>query len=142
MSPARDETTVVAQQLWDFYMRRFPDESGLVKGNWSSRWRPLPDLGLNVALWVGADAVGVFLRGRRGEKIGAVSRRLAAHRTALEEAFRMEWREPSSFDGVFSHSVRGTLADRDNWPWMAEWLRKHANDWQERTIEALEGAEL
>ena len=114
MRRPRDETSAVAAQFWDFYTRRFADESGLAKGNWSSRWRPLPDFGLNVALWVGSGAVGVFLRGRRGEKIDVLSRRLAPHRTALEDAFRMEWREPSGFDGVFTQMVQGTLADRDN----------------------------
>jgi hypothetical protein len=41
-------------------------------------------------------------------------------------------------DGVFISRVAGKVRDRANWPWMAEWLMKHAQEWEANFRQAIE----
>jgi hypothetical protein len=138
--PRKEDLGQVRRDFWSFFVDRFPGE--LESGRptkLSSRWHLVEGRDLNVALYLSDFGVSVFVRGPRAEPIAKTPRRLEPYRTKLEAEFRTAMLHTAeNADGIFIFRADGELRDKANWPWMAEWLMKHAKEWEANLIRAIE----
>lgn len=83
---ARDLSPVVAfrRGFWTHLAQRHP-AAGFTSGSSSSQWLPVANNDLVVSAWVSQSAVGVFVRGGRGQDGLAISPRLAPYTEMLQD---------------------------------------------------------
>lgn len=119
-------------RFWAFYVDRFPAEAQYGRATKAkSRWTPLGARDLVISQYTSIHGVGLFMRGPRGEPLPHTFARLEDVWEPIQTAFPdLFFAEPTSHaDGFLMHGVNGDLADPLNWPWMAEWLKKHRDEW-------------
>ena len=123
--------TQFRRDFWTKYAELYP-EDGVVPG-WgrSNVWVPVESVDLNVSLALNRWGVGLWLRGRKGERWDEAEERRAPFREhfqrAVGEAFAArtgltpstEWRNA---EGDFDAFMLFDATDPENWPDMAAWL--------------------
>lgn len=130
-------------QFWAFYVERFPAEGAAKPANKAkSRWTAADVLDLEIAQFLGRSEVGVFVRGPFRELIRDTAARLRDNSAAIDREFpEYAFSKITAVrDGLLFVRADGDLTDRRNWPWMAEWLLKHRDEWCDRLQRALAGS--
>lgn len=138
-SRPQSEASRFRQDFWAHLLARHPDERQFGEaGATSSRWRYLEDLDLAIALYVGKEQVGIFVRGPRGADGHEIAARLEPHAERLVE------RTGAAFGSAdrghfFGRSRHGGALDRDNWDALVDWLHRTADDYEQALRETLGG---
>ena len=119
------------RDFWTKYAELYPDDG--VPSGWgrSYVWIPVESVDLNVSLALLNGAVGLWLRGRKGESSKEAEPRVAPIRASFQNAIGdafdghlnfqpgTEWTDT---DGSFDARREFDAADPENWPDMAAWL--------------------
>ena len=123
--------TQFRRNFWTKYAEIYPEDG--VPAGWgrSNVWVPVESADLNVSLALNRWGVGLWLRGRKGESVGAAEKRIGPYRDtfrrAVGDAFAerlkfqpgTEWdEEEGGFDALREFDAR----DPENWEHMAAWL--------------------
>ncbi len=119
------------KEFWDFYLSEYPEDAelGVQSNASSSQWiKTDRSNGFLVALYKSKNAVGVFLRGPRGETPAETQRRLAPKASefaALAGSCRML--------GVDTNHPQDSMSvdtmNPDNWREAVEWLHRRAHEY-------------
>ena len=115
------------KEFWSAYVDRFPDEleRGVASAA-SNRYRRLPQLEVEIALYLANNGVGLYIRAPRGVPSEAFEDRLAPVAEKLAVALGAPMGDPYYF---VQHKAAIT-ADRGCWPELAEWLHSTANTYE------------
>ena len=125
------DATQFRRDFWTRYAELYPDDG--VPSGWgrSYVWIPVESVDLNVSLALLNGAVGLWLRGRKGESWDEAEQRVTPLResfhNAIGDAFdarsgltpATEWRNVA---GGFDAKREFDVSDPENWPDMAAWL--------------------
>jgi hypothetical protein len=112
-------------EFWSHFCERHP-EYGKPDAA-SSHWAELPGTDAVVVQYVSRDAVGVFVRPRRGNSIEELGRELAPHLEVLSAELDAPIGGNTSF---LSQNVRGNSRDEAEWPRLADWLDERTRAYQ------------
>lgn len=117
------ELTRRRRDFWTFYAERYPDDGVPAGYAASSFWCWVESAELNLTPFLAQDAVGVWLRGRRGEAEEAVRERIRPWEPSLRAELDVEVGEGTGW-GSFRTNSRYVVdaKDRGNWPAMTDWL--------------------
>ena len=119
------------RDFWTKYAELYPDDG--VPSGWgrSNVWIPVESVDLNISMALNRWGVGLWLRGRKGERWDAAEPRVkplreSFHRT-VADAFdgRLNFQPGTSWkdtDEGFDARRDFDAADLENWQYMAEWL--------------------
>ena len=119
------------RDFWTRYAELYPDDG--VPAGWgrSYIWVPVESVDLNVSLALLNGAVGLWLRGRKGESSEEAEPRVAPLRDSFQQAVgdafdgrssltpATEWKDAA---GGFDAKREFDASDPENWPDMAAWL--------------------
>jgi hypothetical protein len=116
------DLTLHRRAFWGFLAEAAPTlHARTVRGNETTRWLPVGPMPLVAAHYISAGAVGIFVRGARGTRIGHIREFLFPYREFLAGALgQPDLRMGSQF--LIHSGLRLDMSDRDNWPRAAEWL--------------------
>lgn len=115
------DVTAHRRAFWSYFAEALPQlEACTVRGNETSRWLPVGPFPLIVAHYVGAGAVGIFVRGGRGSRIGHVRELLFPHRELIAELLGPKVRLGNQY--LIETRLRVDLQDRANWPAAVAWF--------------------
>ncbi len=118
------ELTEFRREFWTYYADRYPNDGVAAGYAASSFWIWIESAELNLSPYLSQRAVGVWLRGRRGEAKTAVRERIRAWERGLRDGLGVEIGEGTSW-GSFAKSRQDfDTNDRGNWRDMAEWLHE------------------
>lgn len=132
---ARSDLSRFRRDFWAWYAARHPDGGVSAGHEASSFWIWIPSAELYLSVYVALDAVGVSVRGRRGESPAAVRDRIQAREPELRTQLDVEIGEGTSW-GSFAKSRRAfDTQERGNWPAMADWLHDKSAAYR-RVLEA------
>ena len=119
------------RNFWTKYAELYPDDG--VPAGWgrSYVWIPAESVDLNVSLAVLNGAVGLWLRGRKGESPDEAEPRIAPIRASFQKAIgdafdgRLNFQPGTEWTGVeggFDARREFDVSDPENWQYMVEWL--------------------
>ena len=119
------------RDFWTKYAELYPDDG--VPSGWgrSYVWVPVESVDLNVSLALLNGAVGLWIRGRKGESSEEAEPRVAPIRALFQNAVsgafdgRLNFQpgtEWTDLEGSFDARREFDAADPENWPDMAAWL--------------------
>lgn len=110
--------------FWEGFVATRPG-IGYVRGNGFSRWRAVPGVGLNIALYITNRSVGLFVRGQRGTPLSATRIALRPDAERLERALgaRLDDEAP------LLRNLRLPTTDTTCWPIAYDWLRDNEADY-------------
>lgn len=118
------ELTRFRREFWTYYAEQHPGDGVTADYAASSFWIWMESAELNLAPYLAKGAVGVWLRGRKGEPATVVGERIQRWAHGLRDVLGVEIGEPTPW-GSFANSRRDfDTNDRNNWPEMADWLHK------------------
>ena len=135
------DLTLHRRAFWHRFAQMAPAlDARTERGNETTRWLAVGPLPLVVAHYLGAGAVGIFVRGARGSQIGHVREFLFPHREFLAGALgRPDLRIGSKF--LVQSGLRLDMADQPNWPRAIEWLEVNSALYEAALIELQSKAE-
>ena len=116
------ELTRFRREFWSHYAKRHPDDGVAVGYAASSFWVPIESMKLFLSMYVAQGAVGVWVRGRRGEAADSVKERILTRQQGLRDELGVEIGEPTSWGGFANSRYPIDTNDLENWPVMADWL--------------------
>lgn len=115
------DVTLHRRAFWSHFAEALPQlHTRTVRGNETSRWLPVEPFPLVVAHYVGAGAVGIFVRGERGSRIGHVRELLFPHRELIAELLGPKVKLGNRF--LVESRLRIDMQDRANWPHATAWF--------------------
>ncbi len=116
------EITVHRRAFWALFAERHPRlDARTERGNETTRWLSVGPIPFVVAHYIGAGAVGIFVRGARGTRIGHVRELLFPRRHELAARLgRSDLRLGTTF--LLDTRLRIDMGDRENWAEAADWL--------------------
>ena len=137
------DATQFRRDFWTKYAELYPDDG--VPAGWgrSYVWIPVESVDLNISLAVLNGAVGLWLRGRRGESSEDAEPRIGPIRATFQGAIgdsfngRLNFQPGTEWNDVaggFDARREFEAGDPENWPDMAAWLHYMLHIYQ-RVIE-------
>lgn len=115
------ELTQHRRAFWAAFAEALPRLAGrTVRGDETTRWLAVGHVPLIAAHYVGAGAVGMFVRGARGTRIGHVREMLFPHRELIARHLGPKMRLGTTF--LVETRLRIDMGERANWPRALEWL--------------------
>jgi hypothetical protein len=138
-SNADNDLGTKRQAFWQTYLERYPEAAteGLAATQASSVWSAMPDVGLNIGLWVGKEKAGIFIRGGRGAATAETSQLLKPSAELLCARLGARW---GGSDGRFLHRrLDAGLDDSESWPATIEWLEAARLDYRSVLSKVLAG---
>ena len=126
----RRELTEFRREFWTHYAKRYPNDGVSVGYEASSFWVWIESAKLNLAPYLARRSVGVWVRGRRGERAEAVRERIQTGEQALHDELGVKIGEGTSWGSYANSRYRIDTNDRSNWPAMAEWLHNKIADYR------------
>jgi hypothetical protein len=123
-APAPGPQAVFRTHCWNNLLHHWPEAAIWVRpGGSSSQWFPVEGMDLVVAVWVGREEVGVYVRGARGVEAGEVKQVLASRVGMLQH--RLDVALDSGGPGhFFAKSIPADTHDDAAWEGLAGWLRE------------------
>ena len=119
------------RDFWTKYAELYPDDGVPTGWGRSYVWIPVESVDLNVSLAVLNGAVGLWLRGRKGESSEEAEPRIASIRASFQKAIsdafdgRLNFQpgtEWTDLEGSFDAKREFDATDPEIWPDMAAWL--------------------
>ena len=125
------DATQFRRDFWTKYAELYPEDG--VPSGWgrSYVWVPVNSADLNISLAVLNGAVGLWLRGPKGESSEEAEPRIGPIRTSFQNAIgdafngRLNFQpttEWNDVDGSFDVKREFDATDPENWPDMAAWI--------------------
>jgi hypothetical protein len=93
----------------------------------SSHWVELPGTEAIAVQYISKDAVGIFVRPRRGRSMEELGRELEPYLESLASELGAP---PRGSDSFLSQSMKGDARTRENWDRMADWLDERTRAYQ------------
>jgi hypothetical protein len=119
------EITLQRRAFWACFAERLPELAArMARGNETSRWLAVGPFPLIAAHYVGAGAVGIFVRGARGTRIGHVREMLFPRREFITLHLGPNVKLGTQF--LLESRLRLPMNDRKNWPRAADWLAERS----------------
>jgi len=122
--------------FWKRYVERNPTEGSATNG--SNRWRRVAGTDLLISMWVSADSVGLFVRGKFGVPAETTMARLAPHADAIAKAVDAPFNEASN-NFFFLKRLGVDNQDESNWDRATDWLKAQADRYEGALRDALGG---
>ena len=132
----KSDLTRFRREFWASYAKRHPNDGVSVGYEASSFWMWIASAELYLSLYVAQGAVGLWVRGRRGESAAAVKGRIHAREQDLRDMLGVEIGEGTSWGSYANSRYHIDTNDRGNWPAMADWLHKRSADYR-RVLESI-----
>lgn len=123
-APAPGPQAAFRTQCWTNLLHHWPEAAEWVRpGGASSQWLPVEGTDLVVAVWVGREEVGVYVRGARGAEPGEVEQTLASRVGMLKARLgaALESGGPGHF---FAKSISADTKDDAAWEGLSGWLKQ------------------
>lgn len=115
------ELTGRRRAFWAAFAQALPALAGrTVRGNETTRWLAVGHVPLVAAHYVGAGAVGIFVRGARGTRIGHVREILFPHRELIARHLGPKVRLGTAF--LVGTRLGIDMSEEANWPRALQWL--------------------
>lgn len=125
-----NELTRFRREFWTCYAERHPNDGISAGYGASSFWVWIESAKLNLSLYVARGEVGVWVRGRTGEPVEAVRKRLQVWEQDLCDELGVEIGEATSWGSYANSRYEIETNDRGNWPAMADWLHSKIADYR------------
>ena len=126
----RSDLNRFRRDFWASYAKRHPNAGVPAGYEASSFWVWIPSAELNLSLYVAQGAVGVWVRGRRGESATVVRERIQAYEHDLRDRLGVEIGEGTSWGSFANSRYDIVTTDPANWPAMADWLHEKCADYR------------
>jgi hypothetical protein len=124
-------------RFWDSFLERHPDEVARSRQvGTHCRWRTSLPAGIVIGQRIGADAVGIFIRGRNGIPIRRVRDRLAPFE-GLPQALGIPALAIEEASVMAGKRLPISTSDPTKWERMADWLHAEADVYERALREAL-----
>ena len=107
--------------FWSKFLELYPDQVQWKPADADSvRWHPLKTSQLVVVIYISVNGCGIFVRGRRGQKLEESKQLLLAHQGALEQRLGVSISDIEGY--VLTQSLEANARYTSTWPDLAAWL--------------------
>lgn len=124
---ATGSLTEFRRSFWTRYVERHPSEGVATSG--SNRWRQVAGMDLLISMWVSADTVGLFVRGKFGVPAETTAARLAPHAVQISQASGAPFNETSN-NFFFLKRLDIDNSNDKNWDRATDWLKAEADRYE------------
>jgi len=113
------------KKFWQRYFDTYPDhQKDGIPGGATAMWRKTASGNIIISYYLAANAVGLFVRGRRGVSAGETEAMLEPCQARLEDALKASFRAASS-DYFFASDLSCDYTDEAQFETIADWLNEH-----------------